>query len=195
VPAVRTTLERDAAPMLASAPWTRVALVNNAASPGYLGWLRELDPEDHLRVLAVNAVSPTWLMGFFLRNTPQSAALRIVNVSSGAAVRAVAGLGAYSTSKAALRMAGAILGAELEAARGTARERADVAVLTYMPGVVDTDMQRLARSRPAAEFPSLRMFEEFRDRGVMVRADAPAEEIASFVESDGQPFFAEASLT
>jgi benzil reductase ((S)-benzoin forming) len=192
--AVRTTMERDVAPMLASTAWRRVALVNNAATPGYLGWLRELDPEDHLRVHAVNVVSPTWLMAFFVRNTPQAAALRIVNVSSGAAVRAVAGLGAYATSKAALRMAGMILGAELEAARGTAREREDVSVLTYMPGVVDTDMQELARSRPRAEFPSLRMFEEFRERGLMVRADAPAKEIADFLESDGLPFYAEASL-
>jgi NAD(P)-dependent dehydrogenase (short-subunit alcohol dehydrogenase family) len=134
-------------------------------------------------------------MGYFVRNTPRSAALRIVNVSSGAAVRAVAGLGAYATSKAALRMAGMIIGAELEAAKGTGREHPDASVLTYVPGVVDTDMQRLARRRSPEEFPSLRVFEEFRQRGVMVRPDAPAKDIADFVEGDGQPIYAEASLT
>ena len=62
------------------------------------------------------------------------------------------------------------------------------------PGVVDTDMQRYARSRPADEFPWAQMFHDFAARGVAVPPERPAREIVEFLESDGQPPFAEHRL-
>lgn len=175
--------------VLGSASWDRVALINNAALIGPLGWTDSLDPIEHARVYAVNVVAPTWLMGFFMEAVPSETTLRIVNVSSGAALRVLPGLGAYSMSKAALRMAGMMLGAELQAARGTGgrRDRRDTAIITYMPGVVETDMQRAARQQSPEKFPSQRTFQGFLESGRVVSPEVPAEEIVGFAESGLRP--------
>jgi NAD(P)-dependent dehydrogenase (short-subunit alcohol dehydrogenase family) len=142
----------------------------------------------------VNVVAPMWLMGCVVRHAPVDAALRIVNVSSGAAVRAFPGLAAYSASKAALRMAGMVLAAELDSPLRTTRAPADTAILSYEPGIVDTEMQRSARTRPLDEYPWGQLFRDFAADGRLVSPEAPAADIVSFLESDAQPRFAERRL-
>jgi len=184
-------LERDVAPVLTDRRWQRVALVNNAADVGQLTSVDQIDPLTLPPLYAVNVAAPIWLMGFLLRTCPQRAALRIVNVSSAAAVQAFPGLGAYSSTKAALRMAGMVLAAELDAPVRRRSAPTDVAILSYEPGLVDTPMQTLARSQPAESFPSAQMFHDFKSGNMLVPPDAPAGEIVAFLEADGQARFTE----
>jgi benzil reductase ((S)-benzoin forming) len=192
--ALVTEFERAVAPLVRDPRWRRVALVNNAAGPGRLARLERLDPGELLRLYAVNCAAPIWLMGFALRFCRPEAALRIVNVSSGAAVRAFPGLSAYASSKAALRMAGMVLGAELDSSGGGAAVPPDTAILSYEPGTVDTPMQANARSRTSEDFPSADLFRGFAERGSLVSPDAPACEIVSFLEADGHARFTERRL-
>jgi NAD(P)-dependent dehydrogenase (short-subunit alcohol dehydrogenase family) len=172
----------------------RVGLVNNAAVPEGLMPLANLEPPKLARVYAVNVVAPLWLMGFVVRTLPADTTLRIVNVSSGAATTGFPGLAAYGSSKAALRLAGMSLAREWDTASPTAAPRANAAILSYEPGVVETDMQRYARSRPREEFPWVQMFLDFAARGVGVPPARPARDIVAFLEADGQPPFAERRL-
>jgi len=173
---------------------SRIGLVNNAAVPEGLMPLARLDPRQLARIYAVNLIAPLWLMGHALRTAADARPLRIVNVSSGAATTGFAGLAAYGSSKAALRLAGMSLAREWDTPSPTARPRHDAAILSYEPGVVDTDMQRYARSRPADEFPWAQMFHDFAARGVAVPPERPAREIVAFLESDREPPFAERRL-
>ena len=173
----------------------RFGLVNNAAAPEGLMPIANLDPRAVARVYAVNVVAPMWLMGYAVRAAPSSAALRIVNVSSGAATTAFAGLATYGGSKAALRMGGMSLAREWDAPTSSAPAPRDAAILSYEPGVVETDMQRYARSRSPEEFPWVGMFLDFAERGVGVMPDRPARDIVRFLESDHQPAFAERRLS
>jgi benzil reductase ((S)-benzoin forming) len=173
----------------------RIGLVNNAATGEALGPVERIDPTALLRVYATNVVSPVWLMGHIMRVSPPSTIVRIVNVSSGAAVRAFPGLAAYCSSKAALRMAGQVLARELEGGGGVpAPARRDVAIVSYEPGAVDTDMQSYARSRPSGEFPWVGMFQDMFERGILVPPDRPATEVVSLLESDDLPTFSERRL-
>ncbi|HZC00256.1 MAG TPA: SDR family NAD(P)-dependent oxidoreductase [Gammaproteobacteria bacterium] len=169
----------------------RVGLVNNAASPGQFGALEALEPSALLRLYAVNVVAPVWLMGFLIRTCRSSSALRIVNLSSGAAVRPFPGLGAYGSSKAALRMAGMVLGAELGSTTRPGERPSDLAILSYEPGLVDTDMQATARSRSPEEFPWVDQFRAFAEAGQLVAPEAVVVEIADFLEADRCPLFIE----
>jgi benzil reductase ((S)-benzoin forming) len=173
---------------------SRIGLVNNAAVPEGLMPIARLDPRQLARIYAVNLIAPLWLMGYALRSAPHDTPLRIVNVSSGAATTGFAGLATYGSSKAAMRLAGMSLAREWDTPSPTARPRDDAAILSYEPGVVDTDMQRYARSRPADEFPWAQMFHDFAARGVAVPPERPAREIVAFLESDDQPPFAERRL-
>ncbi len=71
---------------------------------------------------------------------------------------------------------------------------ADVAVLRYSPGVVDTAMQTFARAQSPDVFPSLAMFQGFKEQGRLVPPETPAAEIVTFLESADQPGFAEGRL-
>jgi benzil reductase ((S)-benzoin forming) len=192
--AIAATVERALGSVVSDARWRRVGLVNNAATPGELGPVEAIDPVGLLHLSAVNWVAPVWLMGFVIRRTHANAALRIVNVSSGAAVHAFPGLSAYSGSKAALRMAGMVTAEELGSALRTAPAPQDAAILSYEPGVVDTDMQTDARTRSLAANPWGAIFRDFAASGVIVPPTLPASDIADFLDGDRDGRFVERRL-
>jgi len=187
-------LEEDLARRLGGNDWSRIALVNNAAAAEGLVPLARLEPPRLARIYATNVIAPVWLMGLVVRSAPADVALRIVNVSSGAATVGFPGLAAYGSSKAALRLAGMSLAREWDAPPTGGLARRDAALLSYEPGVVETDMQRYARSRSIEEFPWVGMFHEFAARGVLVPPDRPAADIVAFLEADNKPSFTEARL-
>jgi benzil reductase ((S)-benzoin forming) len=189
VAALIPSIEAGMAGLVADPALRRLALVNNAASPGLLGPITRADAARWLEVLAVNVSAPAALMGWLVRQARPGVALRIANVSTGAAVRAFPGLGAYGSSKAALRMAGMVLATELDA--DAASEALDATVLSYEPGLVDTAMQSAARGSPPEMLPSIAMFERFAAEGRLVPPTAPAAEIADYLEGDGHPRFSE----
>jgi benzil reductase ((S)-benzoin forming) len=192
--ALAAAIERDLDAVVSDARWRRVGLVNNAAASGQLGPIETIDPIELLHVAAVNVVAPAWLMAFVLRRVRAGAALRIVNVSSGAAVRAFPGLSEYCGTKAALRMIGMVAAAELDSELRTTRAPDDTAILSYEPGVVDTEMQTAARTRPLSANPWGGLFRDFAASGVIVPPTEPAAEIVEFLAGDGHPRFTERRL-
>lgn len=185
--ALRATVERELAPVVAGTDWQRIGLVNNAATVGLLTALEKADPEKLAEVFALNAIAPIFLTGSLVRAAPIAIPLRIVNVSSGAATQAFPGFGDYSSSKAALRMAGMVFAAEFASTERPGGAREDVEILSYAPGVVDTPMQQLARSPR----PWNAMFVDFHERGQLVAPEAPAREIAYFLAGNGGQRFVE----
>ncbi|HMF94438.1 MAG TPA: SDR family NAD(P)-dependent oxidoreductase [Vicinamibacterales bacterium] len=192
--ALAETIERELGSMVSDAHWRRIGLVNNAAMSGELGPVEAIDPVDLLQLSAVNWIAPVWLTGFLIRRADAAAAVRIVNVSSGAAVQAFAGLSAYCSSKAALRMAGMVIAKELDSSLRRTPAPRDTSILSYEPGIVDTDMQTAARTRPLPANPWGVLFRDFAATGSLVAPAAPAAEIVTFLESDGQPGFVEQRL-
>lgn len=171
------------APLLAAEAWTRIGLVNNAAKLGSMRGLREVEPQALAGVLTVNAVAPIFLMGWLTRTVPRHIPLRIVNISSGAAGQGIAGLGEYCASKAALRLAGMALGAEL-AMEAEAEPASNLTrILSYEPGVVATPMQDAARATDPQDFPSHGVFQEFARRGDLQEPGAVVGEIVAFLDS------------
>jgi benzil reductase ((S)-benzoin forming) len=178
------TIERELGARLAERTWQRLGLVNNAAlAPA--GRVQKLDTGELARAYVLNAVMPLWLMGFVLRRRADGAQLRIVNISSGAAQRPFPGLAIYCSTKAALRMAGMVVAAEVE----------DVGIFSYEPGVVDTEMQRATRETPLAEFPWGTTFRQYHAEGRLVPPELPAADVVKFLESERAERFAESRRT
>jgi NAD(P)-dependent dehydrogenase (short-subunit alcohol dehydrogenase family) len=122
-------------------------------------------------------------MGFMVKRA--KAPVRVVNISSGAAQRAFPGLAAYCASKAALRMAGMSVAAE---------DARDLHILSYEPGVVDTEMQVATRSKSLEEFPWGETFRRYHAEGRLVAPERPAADIVEFLEADGGERFTERRL-
>ena len=181
--AVSRDLPRFLEPVVREQAWATIALVNNAAAPGGFGGVESNSPEEIRHALAVDCQAPVWLMGYVSRLAPASTGLRVVNISSGAAHGGYPGLSLYGASKAALRIAGQSLVAEWDSAERPGGKRGNAAVLSYEPGVVDTEIQTYARTRPKTEFPWVQMFRDFEAQGMLVPPDRVTGPIISFLEA------------
>jgi NAD(P)-dependent dehydrogenase (short-subunit alcohol dehydrogenase family) len=151
---------------------TVTMLVNNAGSPGVPLPVAATKPASWRRVFEVNVT------GAFLcarEALPQMAAEnwgRIVNVSSAAARHPVAGMAAYSASKAALDQLTRILALE--------GGPYNIVTTGVYPGVIDTRMQEESRSFSldliGKQLHS--MFNNYRDFGMLRPPEEPAELIS-----------------
>lgn len=185
LPALERWIEREAPGLFPAAETRRLGLVNNAALLEQ-GSTEELGSEALARALLVGSAAPTLLMGWALGAAPR-VPLRIVNVSSGAASSPYPGWSAYCMGKAALDMASAVVGLELEEVPRLAGR--DASVVSYAPGVVDTAMQAEIRAADPASFPRRARFVELHMRGELVAPSRPAAEIADLLDADGLPRF------
>jgi NAD(P)-dependent dehydrogenase (short-subunit alcohol dehydrogenase family) len=153
-------------------------LVNNAGTPGVPLPVAATEPDAWRQVFEVNVT------GAFLcarEALPKMAAGnwgRIINVSSAAARHPVAGMAAYSASKAALDQLTRVLA--LEGAPY------NIAAIGVYPGVVDTRMQEESRTFGADVVGDQlhHMFNNYRDFGVLRPPEEPAELISYLCKPD-----------
>ena len=151
-----------------------VSLINNAAISGPVGVYGRHAAVDFIAPLVVNLAAPAALANLFIRVFSAAPGdRRIVNVSSGSAVRALPGTGWYSAAKAGLEMLTTGIAAE-QGPRG-------IVAISLRPGIIATDMQVAARSHSEATFPSVQVFRDFHDKGLLVAPDVAAERIATYV--------------
>ena len=154
---------------IAGASFERAVLYNNAGVVSPVGPLEKVDAGELERNLAVNFTAPILLMRRFLRATASTRLRRIVNISSGAARRPIAGWGAYCAAKAGLEMAARVVALEAQG-RGLAIEVASLA-----PGVIDTPMQATVRSASEEDFADVERFRAMKAEGVL----RPAADVAA----------------
>lgn len=152
--------------------YAKAVLVNNAGVVAPVGPLERADPDVLERNIAVNLVAPLRLMRRFLLATEDRAPLRrIINISSGAARRPIAGWAGYCAAKAGLEMASRVVALDA-AARGKPVEVASLA-----PGVIDTGMQGEVRGAAREDFPDLDRFLALQAEGKLRDADDVARDI------------------
>jgi len=118
------------------------ALINNAGILGPMGMLADCDPRGVARNLLVNLAGPAHLAGAALPALRASFG-RIVNLSSGAALRPVAGWAAYCAAKAGLDQLGRVIAAE----------EPRVTTVNYSPGMTATGMQEVIRTTGRGRLP------------------------------------------
>lgn len=125
----------------------------------YLGSITAVSVAEH-PASQVTAVLPA------LRRTSG----RIIFTSSGAAMNAYTGWGAYGASKAALNHLALTLGAE----------EPGVTTISIRPGVVDTDMQRDIREvhGPSMKEQDVARFNRLHQEGGLLKPEQPGHVIA-----------------
>jgi benzil reductase ((S)-benzoin forming) len=148
----------------------RACLVNNAATAGPVGIAGTLAAREIAASLAINLAAPIAVADLFCRVFgAMQGDRRIVNVSSGAAVRPIPGGGLYSIAKAGLEMLTHAIAAE----QGSVGIRA----VSLRPGIIDTGMQVFMRSQSEESLPSVGMFRGFHTSGQLVAPDIAASRI------------------
>lgn len=152
--------------------YEKVVLLNNAGLLEPVGPLSECDATALTTNLTVNLIAPMILMQQFIVRTRKLSACRlVVNISSGAGKRPVAGWSAYCTAKAGLDMASRVAGLEA----GT--NEPGLIVCSLAPGLVDTPMQTQLRSKSEREFPEVARFRQLKKEGTLRSPEEVAAEI------------------
>ena len=149
---------------------TAIAVINNAAVAGPAGTIGAVDANEALASLAVNLAAPIVVADAFVRAFAGVAGeRRLVNVSSGAAARAIPGGGVYCIGKAGLEMLTQVVAAEHGAS--------GLQCITIRPGIIDTPMQVYMRSQTRERLPSVDMFAGFHASGQLVPPAVAAAKI------------------
>ncbi len=154
-----------------------LTLINNAGTLGDIGYVGELPNEHFQFVFDLNVVAPAMLMNTFLSayGGLTHISRTILNITSGAAQRAVDGWAAYGASKAALNSLS-------EAAQKEQDLRGNgVRVWALSPGVVDTAMQAHIRSAETTQFSEQEKFASFHTTGQLQAPTTVAKRIIEWL--------------
>ena len=149
-----------------------VCLLNNAATIDPIGVIGQVAAAEIATAIATNLTAGVTLANVFCRVfTNPDVPRRIINISSGAAERALPGEAVYCIAKAGLEMLTLALAAEQTAPTFQA--------IALRPGVIDTDMQTSIRSQPPEALPVVELFKVLHRDGRLVPAATVAAKIVS----------------
>jgi len=158
------------------ARFATATLINNAGLIGKVGPIDTSDAETLAAVLRVGLEAPMLLASAFLRATCDwTAQRRVLNVSSGAARRPIAGWAAYCAAKAGLDQFSRVTALDEQRRPNPAR------IVALAPGVIDTDMQGELRAADRSGFPDLEQFKQLKDSGQLATAEATAARVLAYL--------------
>lgn len=156
-----------------------IVLVNNAGTIHPIRRIGEAEANNGIvNNLTVNLTAAIQITDHFVRATESWACPRkVVNLSTGAATRAVTGWSAYCSAKAGLRMYAHCLSLEQN-------DRANpVKIVAFAPGVVNTEMQAEIRSANPDSFPELRKFKDYENQGQLLDPFKVAKKLIELISS------------
>ncbi|MEH7384149.1 SDR family NAD(P)-dependent oxidoreductase, partial [Bacillus sp. JJ1521] len=143
-----------------------IYLVNNAGTIDPIKPIGKASPRELTENIHVNLLAPMLLSSYFIRHTESFATKKvIVNISSGAANRARHGWTAYSSSKAGIDMFTKSVAFEQQSVENP------VSVISFSPGVMDTEMQEVIRKTKKEDFAEVEQFIEFNEKGMLRSPD------------------------
>ncbi len=145
------------------------AVINNAGILSPIARLADADPTQWRRNIDVNLLGPVYLIRAALPFLSRSTG-RAVNVSSGAADKAISGWSAYCAAKAGLTHLTRVLAAEYP----------EITAVSIRPGVVDTRMQAEIRKNGEAGMTdeAVAGFRRLKADGALEPPAVPARAIA-----------------
>nr|MDA3886122.1 SDR family NAD(P)-dependent oxidoreductase [Candidatus Delongbacteria bacterium] len=115
---------------------------------------------------------------FIERTLNYSCEKRIINISSGAAKKPYDGWSTYCSSKAALDMLTRCVNVEQN------KKEFPVNVISFDPGIMDTEMQNDIRQSNKEDFSQLSRFIDFKENGALLSAEFVADKVIEVLSSD-----------
>ena len=144
-----------------------VFFINNASIIEPIDKIENIEDQAIERTILVNIKSTIQLTKYLLRNFNKNK-LTFINISSGAANRAVSNWSLYCSSKAFIKMFYEVAKSEYEEHR----------FFNIDPGVIDTNMQKSIRN---SDFPDVSNFKDLQEEGKLKSPNHVASEILNTV--------------
>ncbi|AMQ56191.1 SDR family NAD(P)-dependent oxidoreductase [Algoriphagus sanaruensis] len=167
-------LESSLPKIFSDGEFDRYILINNAGWIGDVKPIGKLNPKGIKEVMNLNLLAPITLCNAFVKNYQENKGQKIIiNISSGAAKKPLAGWGEYCSSKAGLEMFSKVAGQELR--------NKGFSVFSLAPGIVDTAMQGEIRNAEPEDFPALDRFVQYKTEGLLSTAEEVSEKILHLI--------------
>ncbi|HGE5774959.1 SDR family NAD(P)-dependent oxidoreductase [Flavobacterium psychrophilum] len=150
----------------------RIIFINNAGTLGKIGRLENNYSSDIQNAIQVNTITPFLLTSIFLKETQNwNCSKKIINISSGAAVKPYYGWSLYCASKAAIDMMTKAVAVEQETIKNRTK------IIAIYPGVVDTDMQFQIRKSSLENFIDIQRFIDLKESNSLINIETIGQEI------------------
>jgi len=157
--------------------FSAIHLINNAAVLEPMGPPTHLDARDLEKNIRTNLVAPMVLAGAFLKQTEDFSGIRtVVNISSGVADSPLASWSAYSAAKSGLKNFSHALALELKGDNKTK-------VISFSPGIMDTEMQALIRRQTKETFAEVERFRRYKEDGHLLPPTTVARTLLHLLEN------------
>jgi len=155
-----------------------VCLVNNASAVEPIQFIENCPPPEIEAHIHIGLISPMILTSRFIKRFySEKVRKKVVFISSGAAFTPLPGASIYSSTKAGINMFTQCVGLEQE-------KRTDgFEVISIGPGMVDTEMQRVSRSKSGEEFAMADFFKQAFEDGKLADSDMVAAKIVTILEN------------
>ena len=156
-----------------------IHLVNNAGMLAPMKPIERSESEQLIANVHVNLVAPMLLSSAFMKHTTDwNVDKRIINISSGAGQKPYFGWGAYCTAKAGINMFTKCVAAE-ETDKGY-----PVKIISFAPGVVDTEMQTEIRETSKEDFVHVDRFLALKEDDHLLSPNYVAKAVIDLLETD-----------
>ncbi|MFD0770283.1 (S)-benzoin forming benzil reductase [Bacillus sp. CGMCC 1.60114] len=156
-----------------------IHLVNNAGMLAPMKPIERSESEQLIANVHVNLLAPILLSSAFMKHTKDwNIDKRIVNISSGAGQKPYFGWGAYCTTKAGINMFTKCIAAE-----ETDKEY-PVKIISFAPGVINTDMQAEIRQTSKEDFIHVERFLTLKEDDDLLSPNYVAKAVIDLLETD-----------
>lgn len=156
-----------------------VTLINNAGTINPIGNVGKVDSVGLSRSIDTNLKAPITISNYFIEQTQKIAIQKyILNISSGAGRKPYAGWATYCAAKAGLDLFTECIGVEQK------EEQFPIKVISFAPGVVDTNMQVTIRSAKKEEFDAVTRFIDLKNNNQLLSPEFVAEKLLELLPSE-----------
>lgn len=155
-----------------------ICLINNAGVVKPIKPVGKFPSFEIISNMNVNMIAPMVLTSEFIKRTEEySCEKKVINISSGAAKKPYYGWGCYCSAKAAMDMFTGCVGAEQKNIANP------VKIISFIPGIIDTDMQGDIRQTSAEDFEQVERFIKFKENGDLKSPDFVAKKLLSLIHN------------
>ncbi|CAH0148103.1 Benzil reductase ((S)-benzoin forming) [Peribacillus sp. Bi96] len=154
-----------------------IYFINNAGVIEPIKPIGNLGQENLETSMRVNFLAPIVLADEFIKQTKDWNRKKVmVNISSGAAKNPYHGWAAYCSTKAGLEMFTRVAGVEQD------KVSFPTSLISFSPGVMDTEMQGIIRSADEHDFSDRNKFHEYKEKGMLRSPELVAEKLLQLLE-------------
>lgn len=157
--------------------YNKIVLVNNAATIEPIGPVGSLKPQAIDTHIFLNLTAPILLINYFLEIFKLYKGEKLIcNISSGAAGFAIPSWSLYCGTKAGINMFTETMSLQF-------KKSDKIKAICYSPGIMDTPMQGVIRSKSLKEFPDVGRFKGYKKNKELMSSEYVAKHLKDLLKN------------